>query len=131
MSWDQFYSNVKSFAKKTVDQIDYSADLASLNVKLAVAEKKVNEAFCELGKVAYAHFAGEENSADQVAEAMVRVNDAKRTVAELKLRIQKMKQARAETQKEKEKEQPSEQPFEQAEAAEPPKTETEDTAQAE
>ena len=63
MSWDQFYSNVKSFAKKTVDQIDYSADLASLNVKLAVAEKKVNEAFCELGKVAYAHCAGEENSA--------------------------------------------------------------------
>ena len=102
MSWDQFCSNVKNIARKTVDRIDYSADLANLNVKLAMAEKKVAEAYTELGKVAYSHFSGEENGADEVAKAMVQVNDAKRAVAELKLRIKRMKAERAKAQQEAE-----------------------------
>ena len=102
MSWDQFCSNVKNIARKTVDRIDYSADLANLNVKLAMAEKKVSEAYTELGKVAYSHFSGEENGADEVAKAMVQVNDAKRAVAELKLRIKRMKAERAKAQQEAE-----------------------------
>ena len=131
MSWDQFCSSVKKFAKKTADQIDYSADLANLNVKLAMAEKKVTDTYTELGKAAYAHFSGEENGSDEVAKAMVQVNDAKRAVAELKLRIQKLKQDRAKAQEEAEEmaqgqkvaEEPKQTPPEAEEAEEPEQAE--------
>lgn len=130
MSWDQFCNSVKKIAKKTVDQIDYSADLANLNVKLAVAEKKVTETYTELGKAAYAHFSGEENGADEVAKAMVQVNDAKRAVAELKLRIKAMKQARAKAQKEAEEKAQAKKAEEEPKQT-PPEAEAEEPEQAE
>ena len=95
MNWDELYSRVKKAAEKTADQINYSTDLATLQVKATMAEQKLEKAYTALGKTAYQHFAGEENTAEAVAKAMLRVEDEKRALLALKRRIAALKKQRA------------------------------------
>ena len=95
MNWDELYSRVKKAAEKTADQINYSTDLAALQLKATLAEQKLEKAYTALGKTAYQHFAGEENTAEAVAKAMLRVENEKRAVALLKRRIAALKKQRA------------------------------------
>lgn len=94
MTWDDFYTNVKKTASKAADQINYSTDLATLQVKLSLAEQKLEKAYASLGKKAYQHFTGEENTADAVAKAMLLVEDEKKAVLTLKRKIAAMKKKR-------------------------------------
>ena len=43
-----------------------------MQVKLSMAEKKLEEAYAELGKAAYHHFCNEESTADAVAPIMTK-----------------------------------------------------------
>ena len=95
MTWDNFCASVKKTASKAADQINYSADLASLQVKLSLAEQKLEKAYASLGKTAYQHFTGEENTADAVAKAMLLVEEEKKAVLALKQKIAKAKQKHA------------------------------------
>ena len=102
MTWDSFCASVKKTAEKAADQINYSADLTSLQVKLSLAEQKLEKAYATLGKTAYQHFAGEENTAEAVAKAMLLVEDEKKAVLKLKRKIaalKKQRNAEAETEK--------------------------------
>lgn len=95
MNWDELYSRVKKAAEKTADQINYSTDLAALQLKATLAEQKLEKAYTALGKTAYQHFAGEKNTAEAVAKAMLRVENEKCAVALLKRRIAALKKQRA------------------------------------
>lgn len=95
MSWDSFCKSVKKTAEKAADEINYSAELATMQVKLSMAEKKLEEAYAELGKAAYRHFCNEESTADAVAHAMEPVEAAMKEVRSWKLRIEKLKKEHA------------------------------------
>jgi hypothetical protein len=96
MNWDHIRDNVKKAAEKTADQLNYSADLATLQVKLTVEERKLAQAYAELGKIAYRHFSEDESKADEVAGAMLLVEKEIQAVKMLKIRILTLKKQRIE-----------------------------------
>lgn len=116
MNWDELYGRAKKAAVKTAAEINYSTDLATLQVKLSLAEGRLEKAYAALGRTAYTHFTGEENAAEAVAEAMLRVEQEKKIVADWKRCIAALKKKHAEEKKEAAKE-------ERTEPVEPP-TET-------
>lgn len=91
MSWDQFYSTVKQKAAYAADKINQTADIAALQVKLSMAERKLNDAYAALGKVAYQHFTSDDNHADAVANAIKPVKLAMANVRALKQEIEAKK----------------------------------------
>ena len=96
MNWDHIKSNVKKAAEKTADQLNYSADLASLQLKLSVEERKLEQAYVALGKAAYQHFSDAESSADEVASAMLVVEKELAAVKTLRIRLLTLKKQRVE-----------------------------------
>ena len=102
MSWDQFYNSFKKKAIYAADKINQTADIATLQVKLSLAEHKLNEAYADLGKVAYAHFTSESNEADAVAKAMAPVEIALANVNALKKEIEAKKAESTSKSEEKE-----------------------------
>ena len=95
MNWNEIRGRVKKAAAKTAAEINYSTDLATLQVKLSLAEGRLEKAYTALGKTAYGHFTGEENAAEAVAEAMLRVEEEKKIVADWKRCIAAVKKKRA------------------------------------
>ncbi len=76
MDWDNLYSNFKKLANRTADKLNRTADIAALQVKLSMADKKLEEAYAALGHVSYEHFTGDDDRSEQVAKAVSGVNDA-------------------------------------------------------
>lgn len=101
MSWDNFYNTVKQTAILAADKINQTADLATLQVKLSMAEHKLNDAYAALGKVAYAHFTSDESRADAVANAIKPVEIALANVKVLKEAIEDKKAENAARSEEK------------------------------
>lgn len=101
MDWDTVYGDFKKMANRAADKIEQTATLASLQVKLSLAEKKLEEAYALLGKIAYEHFTDERDLSPRVSAAVSRVNDAKAVVlayqAEIAKRQEKEKGASGST----------------------------------
>ena len=93
MSWDNFYDSFKRAAGIAADKINHTADLATLQVKLSLAEHKLDEAYAALGRVAYQHFASDESHVDAVTAAMTAVEEAQKNVNDLTAQIEKIKAA--------------------------------------
>lgn len=91
MTWDEFYGKVKTTVGKAADKINQTTDLATLQVKLSMAEHKLKDAYAELGRSAYKHFSEEDSSADAVAASMSLVDEALKAVDALKAEIEKLK----------------------------------------
>lgn len=93
MTWDEFCNKAKKTVSKAADKINQTADLATLQVKLSMSERKLEEEYAALGKVAYKHFTEENSSADEVAKAMeavraaqIVIDDYKKQIADLQKR---------------------------------------------
>ena len=91
MSWDSFYSSFKKVVESAADKINQTADLATLQVKLSMAERKLDEAYATLGRAAYRHFANEDNIANAVAACMKGVESAQKEVDDLQKQIDALK----------------------------------------
>ncbi len=76
MDWDNLYSNLKKFANRTADKINRTADIATLQVKLSMADKKLEEAYAALGHVSYDHFTGDDDLSEKISRAVSGVNNA-------------------------------------------------------
>ncbi len=87
MTWDQFCKDMKKAADKAADKINQTADLAALQVKLGIAEHKLNDAYATLGRVAFQHFSQKDNNADAVAAACEAVKKAQKVCNKLKADI--------------------------------------------
>ncbi len=122
MDWNTFCEKVKSGAGKVAQQIGDTADIATMQVKLSLAEKKLEDAYTVLGKASYRHFMGKQNSADAVAEALELVKEAGREVASWKRKIKKKKTKPA-------KETPEEPPAEEAPVEDAPAADEETPAE--
>ena len=91
MTWDEFYSSLKKKVGIAADKINQTADLATLQVKLSLQERKLEEAFAALGRVAYEHFLSECDKIEAITVAMDQVNAEMKKVAELKAQIEALK----------------------------------------
>lgn len=95
MTWDEFCNGVKSAAGKAADKINQTADLATLQVKLTMAEHKLNDAYAELGRAAYRHFTSDDSSAELVSLMMTGVTEAQKAVDDLKAEIDNLNRSEA------------------------------------
>lgn len=59
MSWEQFCNDARRIVNRAAEKINQTADIASMQVKLASAEHRLSVAYEELGQAAYPHFARE------------------------------------------------------------------------
>ncbi len=90
-SWDQFCTSLKKGAGRAADKINQSADLATLQVKLSMAEYKLQNAYALLGQASYRHFSEESSHIEAIEAAMKAVELEQKKVNTLKSQIAKMK----------------------------------------
>ena len=92
MTWNEFRNQVKNVAGRAADKINQSADLATLQIKLSSAERKLSAAYEALGKIAYKHFT-EENETDvqKVTAAVGAVQAIQDDIKNLKTQIEDLK----------------------------------------
>lgn len=95
MSWDSFCASFKRAVDTAADKINQTTDLAALQVKLGVAEHKLEAAYAQLGRDAYRQFTTEEDVVDAVEKSMKLVEDAQRVVSDLNARIEACKASTA------------------------------------
>ncbi len=84
MTWDELCTGLKKTADIAADKINQSTDLAALKLKLSMAERRLSEAYVNLGKAAYLHLTEDEEdaetdnqaSADAVSNACAAVSNA-------------------------------------------------------
>lgn len=95
MTWDEFCDKAKKTVSKAADKINQTADLATLQVKLSMSERKLDEAYAALGRVAYKHFTEDASHADAVAAAMESVKAAQLVVADYQNQIKKFQKETA------------------------------------
>ncbi len=91
MTWDDFCKKAKKTVAKTADKINQTADLATLQVKLTMSEHKLDEAYTELGRVAYQHFSSPDSNAEAVAAAITAVDQAQAVIDAYKAEIAALK----------------------------------------
>lgn len=96
MDWNEVYGGVKKLASRTAKKLNQTADMASLQVKLSIAQNKLEEAYTLLGRTSYLHFTGEEDLSKKVSLAIDNVEAAKSEVRDIKLQIALEKQKAAE-----------------------------------
>ena len=97
MSWDQFYGNVKQGVEKAANKLEQTADLASLQIKLAGAEHKMQEAYILLGRIAYQHAVKPTPETEAgMAKAVRVVAMARRNVREISEQVRLQKEVRDE-----------------------------------
>ena len=95
MSWDQLYDNVKHGVEKAANKLEQTADLASLQIRLAGAEHKMQEAYLVLGRIAYQNAVKpSEKTQEELAKAVRVVALARKTVREMREQVQKQKEER-------------------------------------
>ncbi|MBQ8432929.1 MAG: hypothetical protein IJX28_08615 [Clostridia bacterium] len=123
MSWDQFCKSVKRATGKAADAINHTADVASMQIKLAGAERKLEDAYTALGKVAYLHFFSKDSSVEEVAKSMKVVEAAKKEVDDWNEKIRAAKEARAKATKKAEE--ATDAPADNAPASDPDATQEE------
>ena len=87
MSWENVYEDLKNAAGRAADKLGQTASIATLQVKLSMAENKLVDAYAALGKVAYEHFTDEKDLSARVAEEVSKVNDARAAVLSYKAQI--------------------------------------------
>ena len=87
MDWNEFYAGVRRFAGRTAEKLNRTADMASLQVKLSMAEKKLNDAFLSLGRVAYSHFTSDNDESQRVASAVATIEHIKMEIHALEEQI--------------------------------------------
>ena len=87
MDWNEVYGGMKKLASRTAKKLNQTADMASLQVKLSVAQNKLEEAYTVLGRTSYLHFTGEEDLSKKVSLAIDCVEAAKSEVRDIKVQI--------------------------------------------
>lgn len=94
MNWENIYGGIRAFAGRAATKINQTADMATLQVKLSMAERKLEEAYAALGKASFGHFVEDkENFAEisaritEVKNAMLEIRSVKQQIEDLKERV--------------------------------------------
>ena len=91
MDWNEIYSGFRRFADRAAEKINRTADIASLQMKLSMAQKKLDDAFLALGKISYVHFTSENDESQRVASAVASIEHIKMEIHALEAQIKEAK----------------------------------------
>lgn len=91
MNWEEVYSNIRSFAGRAASKINQTADMASLQVKLSLAQHKLEEAYAALGRASFAHFVEDKDNIDKISECITGVKDATLDVRAINAQIEEVR----------------------------------------
>lgn len=97
MTWNDFRKQVKNVSGRAADKINQAADIATLQIKLSSAERKLSAAYESLGKIAYKHFTEEgETDVEKVTHAVGGVQAIQTDIKNLKAQIELLKKQKEE-----------------------------------
>jgi chromosome segregation ATPase len=100
MNWEEIYGNIRAFAGRAATKINQTADMASLQVKLSMAESKLQEAYGALGKASFGHFVEDKQNFDEISACIVSVKNAMLEIRTVKAQIEELRQRVAEAERE-------------------------------
>ncbi len=100
MTWEELRENLKTMTRRAAGKVSETVDLASLQVKLSLAQKELNEAYEQLGRVAYRHFSEEADRSEKVAIWVAAVDRKRAAVKKLEEEIARLKASAAESREE-------------------------------
>ena len=87
MGFENVYNRFKTLANRAADRLNQTADIATLQVKLSLAQGKLDEAFTFLGRVSYEYFKSKEESSDKITAAVANVESINQEIRALELQI--------------------------------------------
>ena len=99
MNWEEIYSGIRSFAGRAATKINQTADMATLQVKLSMAEHKLEEAYAALGKESFGHFVEDKENFDQISACITSVKDAMLEVRSVKQQISELRERALQAEK--------------------------------
>lgn len=100
MNWDEFYGGLRTLAGRAATKINQTADMAGLQVKLSMAERKLEEAYTALGKASFGHFVEDKQNFDQISTCITNVKDAMVEIRLVKAQVEDLRRRAAEAQQE-------------------------------
>lgn len=100
MNWEEIYGGIRAFAGRAATKINQTADMAALQVKLSMAEHKLEEAYAALGKASFGHFVEDKENFDQISVCITSVKDAMLEIRSVKQQIEELKERAIEVEKE-------------------------------
>lgn len=92
MNWEEIYGGIRAFAGRAATKINQTADMATLQVKLSMAEHKLEEAYAALGKASFGHFVEDKANFDEISVRITAVKDAKLEIRSIKAQIEELRQ---------------------------------------
>lgn len=100
MNWEEIYGGIRAFAGRAATKINQTADMAGLQVKLSMAETKLQEAYAELGRASFGHFVEDKENYDQIAACITNVKNAILEIRNVKAQIEELRQRVADAERE-------------------------------
>ncbi len=91
MNWEEIYSGIRSFAGRAATKINQTADMATLQVKLSMAEHKLEETYAALGKASFGHFVEDKENFAQISACITDVKNAMLEIRSIKQQIEDLK----------------------------------------
>lgn len=92
MDWNEVYTGIRALAGRAATKINQTADMATLQVKLSMAEHKLEEAYAVLGKASFGHFVEDKDNIDQISSAITNVKNAMLEIRSIKTQIEELRQ---------------------------------------
>ena len=99
MNWEEIYGGIRAFAGRAATKINQTADMAALQVKLSMAEHKLEEAYSALGKASFGHFVEDKENFDQISACITGVKDAMLEVRSVKQQIEELRERALQAEK--------------------------------
>lgn len=100
MNWEEIYGGIRAFAGRAATKINQTADMASLQVKLSMAESKLEQAYSALGKASFGHFVEDKQNFDEISAGITDVKNAMMEIRSVKAQIEELRQRVADAEKE-------------------------------
>ena len=100
MNWEEIYGGIRAFAGRAATKINQTADMATLQVKLSMAERKLEEAYTALGRASFGHFVEDKENFDQISVCITNVKNAMLEIRSVKAQIEELRQRVAEAEEE-------------------------------
>ena len=95
MNWEEIYGGIRAFAGRAATKINQTADMATLQVKLSMAEHKLEETYAALGKASFGHFVEDKENFAQISACITDVKNAKLEIRSINAQIEELRQRAA------------------------------------
>ena len=96
MKWDEIYGNIRSLAGRAATKINQTADMATLQVKLTMAQSRLEEAYSALGRASFGHFVEDQDNFDEISVRITGVKNALLDVHNVETQIEDLRRRAAE-----------------------------------